>query len=175
MQNVQSTISLQNADQPKGQLSDRHPDRGHRYERPDLPRRRLPAAHHRLPQRRRRQAPDVADVERDFQNRPFRRLPRWHSRYPAHHLPPAGRQHHRDRRPHQVEISLPSRLDPARHRDHHRLDRTTTIRASVAMSSARSSFPSSSWSSSSSSSCATAAPPSFPASPSRSRSSAPSR
>ncbi len=69
MANVQSVLSLQNADLPKGQITDGDGDRGHSCQRPDLARGGLQATHRRLQQRRGRSVlSDVAQVTDSVQN-----------------------------------------------------------------------------------------------------------
>ena len=95
--------------------------------------RRVPAADRRLPQRRRRSAsatsPSVDDSVEDIRDGG---LANGKPRGAADRLPPARREHHRDRRPRHGAAAAAARVDPAGDRaSTSSLDRTTTIRASV--------------------------------------------
>jgi multidrug efflux pump len=118
MANLQSVLSLQNSDSPKGRSPTAH-HRGHRRQRPDLARRRLQAAGRRLQQRRGGPLSDVADVI-DSCRTSHRRLSERQARRHDHHFrqPGANIIETVDR----IRAQLPSLKAsiPQWHRHHHR-------------------------------------------------------
>ncbi len=130
--NLQTVLSAQNADLPKGQLTNgdnsadilANDQISLAADYRDLVVGYSNGAAVRLS--------DVAEVTDSVQNVARGRLPERQARRDADHLPPARRQHHPDRRQHprrscrSIKASIPCGIDTTVV-----LDRTTTIRASV--------------------------------------------
>ena len=95
----------------QGQCRERPPAGHDRHQRPDLQRRRLQEHHRRLPQRRPGQAAGHRRGDRRHQVAAQRRLVQRQALGAAADLPPARRQHGRDRRPHQVNDASHACLD----------------------------------------------------------------
>ena len=98
---------------------ERHRHCGHRRQRTDFRRCRLQAAHRRLPQWRRRSAVGRRQCYRFRAEHPYRRVSEWQARRQPDHFPPAGRQHHSDRRCHQAAAPVAEGLHSSGHRRHH--------------------------------------------------------
>ena len=117
--NVQSVLSLQNSHEPRGQISDNGVTADILTNDQISQGRPVQAADRGLPQRQAVRLSDVADVtiRRRTCARPATSTA---TGGPHHHLPPAGRQHHRDGRPHPGATAVSEGALPAGHRHHHR-------------------------------------------------------
>ena len=145
LQDVKATLSAANINGPKGQLMGERTRRpaGHRpgHDRPTVQGRAVQAASDRLPERVGRAGGRRGDRHRRRGGRPPGRAvrrqvrPQGDDRRPrgraADHLPPAGGEHHRHRRPHQRAAPATPGRHPAGMHLGVGMDRTTTIRASV--------------------------------------------
>ncbi len=117
---IQSMLSLQNAHQARGQLSDGIVNRRHHHQRPD------PHADDYKPlivgynNGAAVRLSDVADVTDSVQNIRSAGYLNGKPAIPDHHLPPARRQHHPDGGKHPPRAAFDQGLDPDGHRNHHR-------------------------------------------------------